>query len=727
MKKEIDLNYRPFMFEYDKYTRDGDPVEMWVKAQTDYISKLYGYDKEYVENWVRQEMKPGGCVPFFDRKVQFIHQETLGNRELKVSSFHEYQNLSRTSDYVLSPSQTAYKNPSKYPVLNSKFTDRNAKLRSMFKKRGQDAKITGDMKQYASDNELQKKKKEVNNSYSGANSSPFNPLYNASGHQSLTSTCRSATSYANMIAERFLTGNRMYVNLTITLQELSNACLLANHDHVMEAVNVYGLKIPTFDDVFECAKKSFIKYFQKKSSVEEIKRFIKTMDDASRCAFVYIGDLYHLDLLNPEFTGKYFDKVIALAQYDDTPCEEYYPKVSSDIQALVFGMMKKVTQGHLYFDKTNKKTLPDDRKHMINNAIYAFALLQEEYQLLIEALWRPTYLPSGMAYLRTMLREAILTSDTDSAIMTTQYWNKRIFGEYNFSEEAYTVAFNLIYYVSESVANAFGKLCGNMGVPPDLIDQLGAKNEYAFTVYCISEAMKHYYAEKAIEEGRVFDEPELEMKGVGYISSRHDSIVEENLQEYVMKDIIGNVKDKIYLTVDDVMSRPIKIEKQIRDTIRSGGIIYQTDSIKDADSYKTGENNATYRHYTLWKDVFAPTYGNVDAPPYSTYKVPVKLEKKRDIQAWITRIEDRALAARMKAFIEEHEINQMSSILVPIQVAEVSGIPKEIVQAVDEKRATSQIMGPFYLALGGLGYIDTNNLNTKLMTDPHYFNKSLTS
>ena len=59
----------------------------------------------------------------------------------------------------------------------------------------------------------------------------------------------------------------------------------------------------------------------------------------------------------------------------------------------------------------------------------------------------------------------------------------------------------------------------------------------------------------------------------------------------------------------------------------------------------------------------------------------------------------------------------MSAILVPMQIAEMRGIPKEIVMAVDEKRAVSQIMGPFYLALGGLGFFHTNIKNSKLMTD----------
>lgn len=713
----IDTSLRPFVLDKTEYVRDGDPVLKWIEAQTKYIAKLYGYTEDYVRGWVTAQMKEGGLCPFFDRKVRYIHQTSPGNREVKEGSFYQYQNDCREQGYVLSPSQTAYLDPVKNPALTAMFTERNAKQRSVYKKTGQDAKLRGQGKIAKKYNVLQAKKKEVNNSFSGANSSWYNALCNGSGHQSLTSTCRSATGYANMTAEKFLAGNRMYINIDIVMQELSNACLLAPHAKVMAVVEEFGLKIPTFADVYRCAYKSFSKYFKSKRLENDIKLFISTMDEASRCSFVYIGDLYHLDQLNPEFVDALFDRITELAEMDVEPCEEFYLRVNDDIRALVFGLMKEITKGKLYVDKTGSDGLNDGDKHIINNTIKAFFLFMQENKEFVEALWRPTYLPSGMAYLRTMLREAILTSDTDSAIMTVQYWVKRITGSYNFSKDSYSVSFNLIYFVSESVANAFGKLCANMGVPSQLIDQLGAKNEYAFSVYCISESMKHYVAEKTIEEGRVLKELELEKKGVGYISARHAATIGDNLEDYFVKDIFEKVKENIYLTKEDVLARPLRLEKEVRDTIRSGGLIYQTDNIKDANSYKQLDQNATFKQYLLWQTIFAPTYGVVDEPPYSAYKVPVKLNKKRDFVDWISRIEDRAIAARAEKFFSDNEITQMASLLVPTQIAESIGIPKEIILAVDEKRATSQIMGPFYLALGGFGFFYANNNNTKLITD----------
>ena len=100
---DININMRPFVLPKTEYTRDGDPVMKWIEAQTDYISKLYDYPKEYIRNWIKEQMKEGGLCPFFDRKVKFIHQTSLGNREQKEGSFTSIKTLleKKTMFYLL--------------------------------------------------------------------------------------------------------------------------------------------------------------------------------------------------------------------------------------------------------------------------------------------------------------------------------------------------------------------------------------------------------------------------------------------------------------------------------------------------------------------------------------------------------------------------------------------------------------------------------------------------
>ena len=47
--------------------------------------------------------------------------------------------------------------------------------------------------------------------------------------------------------------------------------MLAKHEEIMKVVQDYDLKIPTAKDVYECAEKSFSKYFKSKKTENEIK------------------------------------------------------------------------------------------------------------------------------------------------------------------------------------------------------------------------------------------------------------------------------------------------------------------------------------------------------------------------------------------------------------------------------------------------------------------------
>ncbi|TQH36880.1 family B DNA polymerase, partial [Pseudomonas aeruginosa] len=66
----------------------------------------------------------------------------------------------------------------------------------------QAAKDVGDEEAEKAFHEIQNALKIFNNSQSGGMSSSGTPLFNKSGHTTLTSTCRALTSTANLINER---------------------------------------------------------------------------------------------------------------------------------------------------------------------------------------------------------------------------------------------------------------------------------------------------------------------------------------------------------------------------------------------------------------------------------------------------------------------------------------------------------------------------------------------
>lgn len=709
----------PFLVPPEQYTRDVDELGHYVTAQASFISRKYGRPFLDVKKWVLDSIKPDGCNPLKDPKIQYIQQVSRGNREVKVSTLKEYIDELRSNDYTMAPTLTAYLNPNQKKSLLAEFIFGNVKARSEYKV------LAGSYKQQKNNilgtyfNILQGSVKEENNSLSGAHSSKYNILYNASGHPSLTSTCRSATSYANASNERFLAGNRHYHDVDVVLQELSNAEVLAPHDLIMEVVEEYNLHIPTFDEVFKTAKKSFTKYWVSKRREELIKEFIDTMSDAARVAFVYVGDMYHLDVYNKEFIDVFFKDLMSCSQTNNpSNSEDFLSKTTSDMIALISYLQKDTMVGE-EFKKV--KAANGDKYNILNNTYIGLDKMISRYSKFIDALWRPRYLQSSIGQFRGIVREAVLTSDTDSTIFTTMYWTIRITGSANFDKASYDVCFLVVYFASQMVANSLGLLCANLGVTPDLIPKLAMKNEYYFSVYLLTNIMKHYCGLKDAQEGAVFTDSQLEMKGVGFITSKIAEDIMDRFQAYVKDTILAAIRTDIYLTPEFILAPVIAQEREIRDGIRAGGYeIYSTEQVKNKESYKAEGNNATYKQFVMWQEVFAPKYGYVDEPPLSTLKIPVDLDKKRKIAAWLDAIEDKAVAIRMKDYLDRNNKSDFTSIQVPLQLALSGGIPKELVMVVDEKRATKQIMSPYYMFLESLGLYHANSKDSKLLTDNYY-------
>lgn len=709
----------PFIVSPDQYTRDGDELGYYITAQASYISKLYNQPFDYAKKWVVKSLKKDGCNPLKDPKVQYIEQVSRGNREVKIGTLRSYLKEIRDNKYTNSPTLTAYLNPKQKKSLVAEFIFGNVNNRSKYKKLAQSYGQQKNNILSTYYNILQSSSKEENNSLSGAHSSKYNILYNASAHPSLTSTCRSATSYANASNERFLAGNRHYHHVDVVLQELSNAELFAPHDLIMDVVRAYKLHIPTAQEVFQTARKSFIKYWVSRRSEKILHEFIKTMSDAARVAFVYVGDMYHLDVYNPRFVEQLF-KDFSSCSLNATTAEneDQLSSTSDDMIALISYLQKDLMAGEEFKKVKDAKS---DKFHTLNNTYIGFDQTISKYAKFIDALWRPRYLQSSIGQFRGILREAVLTSDTDSTIFTTMYWTIRITGSANFDKASYDVCFLTVYFASQMVANSLAMLCGNLGVTPDLIPKLAMKNEFYFSVYILTNIMKHYVGLKDAVEGSVYADPKLEMKGVGYITSKIAEDIMKRFQAYVKDTVLAAIKSDIYLTSDFILEPVLKQEREIRDSIRSGACdIYSTEQIKNKESYKAEEGNSTYQQFVIWQEVFAPKYGYVDEPPLSTLKVPVALNKKRKVQAWLESMEDQALSQRMQEYLTRNSKSDFSSIQVPLQLALASGIPKELVQVVDEKRATKQIMSPYYMFLESLGLYYANCKDTKLLTDNHY-------
>lgn len=712
----------PFINETQDYKRNVDILGGYIYQTARFLHQSHPeIPYEQCIAYVKKTMKPGGINELKDPRVQTVAQRKRGTREVEVVRLSEYlSEIAKEQELILTPALIAYQQPQKVKSLLSKFIFTNVNLRNTFKKAKFNYETEGNKFLATKYNLLQSAVKELNNSLSGAGISKYNAVYCKTSHLSLTSGCRTATSYANASNEKFLAGNRHYYSGTVVLQDLLNAIEYSPHDEIANVLKKYNLNVPTNEQVLECITKSSMKYWRDSKRLKEIKKFIATMSDTAKAAFCYVGDLYHLSRFNPGFVESFFEDFLAINKvYNDGEyaTEDYLKTLDADKIATIALFKSELMKGRKFGELKDKHP---EVYLQVNTTACSFENRINHYSDLISALWKPRYLIPGVAKFRSIVREAVLTSDTDSTIFTTMYWTKLATGSYNFSEKSYNVGYLTVYLASQIVSHLLSMLCANMGVSPEYLRMLQMKNEYYFPIYGLTNISKHYFALRSAQEGVVKPVPELEIKGVQLITSKASAQFMDRCHDYIQTHVLTAIMNDETHGWKYYLQQPLEEELKVRKNINEGGVdYYSIEQIKDPESYKQGEDNATYFQYLLWKRVFAFKYGNVDKPPYASFKIPVSLDKPSKVKRYLAYLDnhDPEMANRLRDVLKEFEKTQFTSLLVPEQLITEIGLPKEIVAIVDEGRAVSQIMRPYYIVLQTLGVYSGNAKNTRLLTD----------
>lgn len=710
------VNYdNPFLKPDEEYTRTLNIIGGYVHAQASMLERMEGIPYDEARKWVISEMKPGGSNELTNPKVLYLWQKTRGNRDIFETTLLDYiKDVTVEDSALMSPTMAVYQRPEVKQALTGEFTDGNIKDRNFWKKQKFILGQRGDKQGAVYSDTMQASKKEQNNSLSGAQATSSNTLYNKSAHSTLTSTCRSATSYANASNERFLKSNRHYWSPDVVLQDLSNAELYGPHAEIKLVSMKYGVKIPTIEETLACVRKSSVKYWRNNARMDEVIEFVEHMSPEGRASFVYAGDLYQLALLNPEVIRAFYTEFMYVAYEPLGDGVDYLADVDDDTKALASLLSTKLLAGISLGDA--KKDNPDIY-FSVGATVKHIKDSLRKWADFIDAFLRPRYCQPSIAEFPGIVREAVLTSDTDSTIFTNMYWTHWYVGKYDFSEDSYAIGYITTYMASQVVANALALLVGNLGVGKRMLRKLAMKNEFYFPTYSLTPAAKHYFTYVSAQEGNVFKQLDTEIKGVGLRSSKAPPFVTERLHDYMRWLMDGVMKGDSW-SAAEILKPAIDMETEVRRSIESGGVEFlSSEKVKHHTAYAKGEAAPNYRHHLLWKEVFAPKYGHVDEPPYQTFKVSVRLDSKRRMRNWVDSLEDRSLAERFNTFMERYGFDNTSSFQIPQIIAMQHGIPKEIIPVIDVRKGVTLIMKPFYVVIESLGLYIANERNTRLLTD----------
>lgn len=720
-----------FTYPPEMYARNLDIVGGYVNTMADYLHRVTKDPIDKTLEFMKVNISPGGLFPIQDPMITYLSKESRGNRHLYTPevednpakdysrhdwSFLRYLNRIQNHGLIVAPTLTVTF-PSKWKKsLLAEYIGVNLKLRKTYKSKMLELSAVGDLDGEVFYNILQSTCKIKNNSLSGAHSSPSTPLYNKSSHSILTSTCRCATSYGNANNEKFLMGNRHYWCPDVVISNIFAIIQNTDYNLLTDAMHIFNLVYPDTNDVMACIEWSSKHYWRSEEMLLKIRSIVDTLSREEKAAFLFTGDLYHFEKLNPEFVRTMlfeFSKVIKVNDISnpDTILKSLDDYTHAFNNALCFEFI----QGKKISDVRNNEwsnycSLAATAQHVLNTVNY--------YKPLFHGLFRPKILAPSINMLPNIVRKAVVTSDTDSSIFTNSYWVKKMFGKTGFGPEEFRMGNVTTYLTAQLVRHQLALLSANIGVEESKIMSLTMKNEYYFNIFCLTPVAKHYMAYINSREGNVYATPRLELKGVELRSSNAPDQVNAMIQDYVsyIFDMITVHNDGLSLKE---IFRPIYLlECDIAKDIRNGGHKYlRKMQIKDPESYIDAEDSAAYKQHLFWQSCFAPVYGYVDNPPYAAIKVSVNLKSKKQILEWVESIENPVIKERLTKHFISTDYRGVSTILLPEPIIASYGVPKEILAVADERKLIMGIVSAFYLILEALGIHLRNKHMTKMVID----------
>jgi hypothetical protein len=277
----------------------------------------------------------------------------------------------------------------------------------------------------------------------------------------------------------------------------------------------------------------------------------------------------------------------------------------------------------------------------------------------------------------------------------------------------------MTFLTSSAIIHALAVMSANMGVAKKHIFEISMKSEFRFDVFVPTQVSKTYYAAIGCREGNVYEEHDVEIKGVMLKSSAYPADLNAHaadLIERIMQTVMRGEK----ISILEVLKEVADVERKVIASILKGESLYlRSGTIKDMASYSQEEDESPYQNHTFWQKTFACKYGDIAPPPYKTSKISLDLDSSKKFTAWLEGMEDKVLAEKIKSYFAEKGRRTYTTFHAPDQILSSSGIPIEIAQVIDRRKIAGLLCKSFYLILETLGVYGYQTKIRRLVSD-HY-------
>lgn len=698
-----------FFRDKSQYHNQLNPVLGYLEQLSSYIQNTRGVSKEVADEKARIILK----THFKDKNVRYFERQENGDREVKDTTLLNYINSNIKEKNVLVPTFTSYMNANKKKSMLSEFIFVNVRRRSVAKKAGQKAKAEGNMELADAKNNEQNMMKIYNNSLSGAFAQAACILHNPTAHSTLTSITRTITSLSNASNEKLIAGNRFYPRGTDVINNVIYIATYADVKFIKSVIEQFNLHIPTIEETIGVLKYSSDLYFHDEKFYQtRIIPYLQKLSGYHLAAICYIGDLYHIRKFNDGFMRNVITEMITPVSVPDTD-----ETICKDIHSINDNILNFVH--HIFYTQAKGQGKDYDKMFKtgsgLASSIYTTSKHVEDvlrkYKAFFNCFFMTDILPGNSFRLKHMRRRTVVLSDTDSTCFTLDEWIKWLYnGEFRVDDKSIATTGAVAFMAAQAIINQLAILSKGMNISDDHLNTLAMKNEYLWGIHSPCEISKHYFAYTIIQEGNVFKEADIEIKGVHLKNSAVPKFViqdAKDLMKYILETIFENKKIKLHYVLEKIKT----LEKDIKESVFKGEAIYLKKSkIKNKEAYALDEMKSPYQRHVLWQEVFAPKYGDIQDPPYDVIKIPTIVKGRAALSGWLEKIEDIELKERFNSWLIKYNKMDLPTIYLNETYIKSNGIPKEILNVIDIKRIILDVTMQHRIILETLGIMLYNDL-----------------
>lgn len=139
------------------------------------------------------------------------------------------------------------------------------------------------------------------------------------------------------------------------------------------------------------------------------------------------------------------------------------------------------------------------------------------------------------------------------------------------------------------------------GVEDNYLSKINMKNEFLLKTLMLTNGKKHYASLVTMQEGVIFKEPEVDIKGLAIKKTNTNKNVRQKVTEILEESILKSDSVK----VGDIVKGYKKLEQEIYQSLKNGEVKYVSpDSSNSASNYDSPYSIKAFRGVMLWNKLF---------------------------------------------------------------------------------------------------------------------------